>query len=795
LLSEPKHPSRKIAKAKTKPNKRKQRFSKNLSSAKQEAEALKKSEEKYRALIENSLQGISIIQDDRFVFCNNAFAAMTGYSVEELFSLGDAIVLLHPDDQILARRRHDDRIAGRPVPTQNEHRIIKKDGKVRWNEIRASLVDFNGRPAVQHVSVDITERREADIALRESEERFRQIAETIEEIFWIYDVESRVTTYLSPAFERIWGYPRDCVVNNPEPFMDPVHPDDRAYVTVMAEPFQKGQPVSFEYRIIRPDGTIRYIWNRGFPITDENGQVKRYVGVGQDVTAWRQAEEDLRESREYLTQIINRISDPIFVKNDEHKYVLVNDALCEFEQKPREQLLGRGSFDDLPEALAAYLLEREAEVFRTGKEGLSEDTITDRKGKPHTLLAKKSLLVDKKGNRQIVGVLRDITDHKRLEAQFMQAHKMEAIGALAGGVAHDFNNLLNVINGYAEVLLEEFAENDPKRRDLEQIKNAGQRAASLTTQLLAFSRRQILKPEILDLNTIITNIGSMLRRLIGENIEFLSNLQSDLGLVRADPGKIEQAIINLAINARDAMPQGGRLILETANVDLDDNFVQEDSVAGPGRYVMLSVCDNGTGMDARTQERIFEPFFTTKEKGKGTGLGLPTVYGTVKQSNGFIWVYSEPGKGTTFKIYFPRAEGHITKMPAEKSIEPGLRGSETILVVEDEELVRTLACRVLRDRGYTILEASDGAEALDKAQSYDDAIDMVFTDVVMPGMSGSELVSRLKDVRPNIKALYASGYTDSAIVHNGSLDFEVAFLQKPFTVESLARKVREVLTS
>jgi CheY-like chemotaxis protein len=364
---------------------------------------------------------------------------------------------------------------------------------------------------------------------------------------------------------------------------------------------------------------------------------------------------------------------------------------------------------------------------------------------------------------------------------------------LAGGVAHDFNNLLCVINGYSKLLLDNLAEDDPKRSKLDQINQAGQRAASLTSQLLAFSRKQILQPKILDLNDAISDMSKMLRRLIGEDIEFIAITRPGLRPVNADPGQIQQIVMNLAVNARDAMPQGGKLTIETAIVDLDEDFARKHAAMSAGPYVMLAISDNGIGMDAETQARIFEPFFTTKGPGKGTGLGLSTVYGIVKQSNGFIWVYSEPGKGTTFKIYFPSAEGKITKVTAESKSELGFLGFETVLVVEDETPVRALACRILRDRGYNVLEAADGMEALRIAQEYAGEIHLILADVVMPGISGSTLVSRLEATRPGIKALYISGYTDNAIVHHGILDSNVAFLQKPFSTDDLACKVREVI--
>jgi nitrogen-specific signal transduction histidine kinase/CheY-like chemotaxis protein len=390
-------------------------------------------------------------------------------------------------------------------------------------------------------------------------------------------------------------------------------------------------------------------------------------------------------------------------------------------------------------------------------------------------------------------VLRDITEHKQLEAQFMQAQKMEAIGVLAGGVAHDFNNLLNVINGYCELVLEDLAKDNPIYNDIQQIGQAGTRAKSLTSQLLAFSRNQILQPVILDLNDIIDSTNLMLRRLIPEDIDLVIIAQPGLGLIYADPGQIQQILMNLIVNARDAMPQGGKLTIETANVDHDKGYVQSHPVVKVGSYAMLAISDNGVGMDETTKAHLFEPFFTTKGKGKGTGLGLSTVYGIVKQSNGFIWVYSEPGKGATFKIYFPRVEGNVSKLIEQTESEERIRGVETVLITEDESSVRNLVARILRERGYTVLEASNGQNALDIAREYTGEIHLAITDIIMPGMNGRDLGSRLETMRPDLKVLYVSGYTDNAIVHHGILDSGVAFLQKPFTVGDLTRKVREML--
>jgi nitrogen-specific signal transduction histidine kinase/ActR/RegA family two-component response regulator len=379
------------------------------------------------------------------------------------------------------------------------------------------------------------------------------------------------------------------------------------------------------------------------------------------------------------------------------------------------------------------------------------------------------------------------------EAQLRQSQKMEAVGRLAGGVAHDFNNLLTVIKGYSELAMEEISESDPLYAGVQQIQRAADRAASLTRQLLAFSRRQVLAPKVLDLNQLVTDTQKMLRRLMGEDVELVTALQSNLGSVRADPHQIEQVLMNLAVNAKDAMPRGGKLTVETSNVEFDREHTHEHVSVKPGAYVMLAVSDTGSGMDAETCSHVFEPFFTTKEQGKGTGLGLSTVYGIVKQSGGYIWVSSEQGAGTTFKIYLPRVDETAERPPARQARQEAYRGVETILLVEDEAGVRTLIRQVLQRHGYTVIDCSHGGEALLAAERHHGRIHLLLTDVVLPQMNGRELTERLLALRSDMKVMYMSGYTDEAIAHHGVLTPGSAFVQKPFTNEALARKVREVL--
>jgi signal transduction histidine kinase len=380
-----------------------------------------------------------------------------------------------------------------------------------------------------------------------------------------------------------------------------------------------------------------------------------------------------------------------------------------------------------------------------------------------------------------------------LEEQFRQSQKMEAIGRLAGGIAHDFNNLLVAILGFSALALDQIDASHPFYTFLIEIKKAGKRASDLTRQLLTFSRQQVLQPRVLNLNTVVSDIDKMLQRLVGEDIELEVAFDPSLEQIEADPGQIEQILMNLVVNARDAMPEGGKLTIETENVELDENYALRHQLDQLGSYVMLAVRDLGAGMDAETQSRIFEPFFTTKEQGKGTGLGLSTVYGIVNQSGGHIEVYSELGKGTTFRIYLPQVDGTLEKAPQEQIKDEHLHGSETILLVEDEDMVRNLVNTVLQENGYTVIEASDGAMALQLSEDYPNPIHLTVSDVVMPQMNGPELVKKLGTARPEMKVLYMSGHIDPAVVSRDVLESEDIFLQKPFDSKTLARKVREIL--
>lgn len=518
----------------------------------------------------------------------------------------------------------------------------------------------------------------------------------------------------------------------------------------------------------------------------------------------RRAEEELRRERDFVESLIDTAHTIVLVLDTEGRILRFNRYLETISGFSVQDVQGKSWFE-------LFLPARDREKIRglffravAGGpiEGKVVNPILDQAGQEHLIEWYNTKLFDAGGS--LVGVLatgQDVTEREKgeeekeqLHVQLHQAQKMESIGRLAGGIAHDFNNLLTPMIGYAEMALMDLNPADPLYRDFEEIREAAERAKNLTGQLLAFSRRQMLEMKIVNLNKIISSFKKMLQRIIGEDVEIATSLDPDLVNIKGDPPQIQQVLMNLCINARDAMPQGGRLTIETANVVLDTAYAKGRPGVEPGPYAMLAVSDNGIGMERETVDKIFEPFFTTKAPGKGTGLGLATVYGIVKQHGGNIWVYSEPGRGTTFKIYLPKATGSAQPDKVAEKQPKFKAGKGTVLVVEDETAVRKLACNILRNHGYEVLEANSSPDALRLAETHGGQIDLLLTDVVMPQMNGRELYRHVASLRPDVKVLYMSGYTDDVIAHHGVLDAQIEFLQKPFTVDGLVRKVRKLLT-
>ena len=507
--------------------------------------------------------------------------------------------------------------------------------------------------------------------------------------------------------------------------------------------------------------------------------------------------QELRRQERLLRQIIDANPSLIFVKDWEGRFVLVNQATAEMYGTSVDELVGKtdADFNSNTDEVSHFLRD-DREVMSSGRPKLiAEERVTNPTSRETRWFQtiKVPLRLPDDDVPKLLGVATEITERKRLEEQLLQSQKMEAIGQLAGGVAHDFNNILTAIVGYTDLLAAEFGSGNRHLEDLEEIRKAARRAAALTRQLLSFSRKQVIEPRIIDVNGVVQNLDKMLRSLLSENIELTTHLAEPLDSARADPNQVEQVIMNLAINARDAMPEGGKLTIETGNATLDDTYAAQHISVIPGAYVMLAVTDTGTGMDEDTQSRIFEPFFTTKPVGRGTGLGLSTVYGIVKQSGGNIWLYSEPGKGTTFKVYLPAIDAAPDDVGKPVSSVARRSGGETVLVVEDDDQLRRLTHRALAAHGYVVLEADRGATALDIARRHKGRIDLVLTDVVMPDTNGRKLADALRAGRPGLRVLFMSGYPDGAMGQHGLLDQGISYLAKPFTTEAVARKVREVL--
>ncbi len=531
-------------------------------------------------------------------------------------------------------------------------------------------------------------------------------------------------------------------------------------------------------------------------VEDQNRQLEKEIRERQ------LAEEAVREGERFLANIFNSIQDGIIILDTDFNIIRVNPAMERWYAHALP-LVGQKCYEAYHKRSEPCQVCPNRQTLESGEVASEVIPKIGAHGEVAGWLEVYSFpLVDTATGKMkgVIDFIRDITEQKQAEEalrqseeQLRQAQKMEAVGRLAGGVAHDFNNILTGITGYSELLLMDFKDHDSRPHDVEEIKNAAERAASLTRQLLAFSRKQMLQMQPLDLNVVVANMDRMLKRIIGEDIELATIPAPGLATVKADPGQMEQVILNLAVNARDAMPQGGKLTVETANLNLDADYTQQHLEVKAGPYVMLAISDTGVGLDKETQSRIFEPFFTTKEQGQGTGLGLATVYGIIKQSGGHIYIYSEPGQGTTFKIYLPRLEDAVASAPVDQATTAPVGGPETILLVEDEDMVRQVARRILERNGYTVKEAGLGAEALLLSGQNSGPIHLLLTDVVMAGMSGRELADRLSLQRPEMKVLYMSGHTENAIVHHGVLDQGIAFIQKPFRHDILVQKVREVL--
>jgi two-component system cell cycle sensor histidine kinase/response regulator CckA len=665
-------------------------------------------------------------------------------------------------------------------------------GTRRWLQTHATpLRDKKGEIwAALAITRDITQQKKAEDELRASEARFRALFEHSSDAVALFDKNWKVI-FCSASIERILGVRPEEVMGHDA--VEWVHPDDRlqvqkTYQYVLDHP---GETVTAHVRLREKNGSWRFIERK---ITNllHDPDIGAIVNNVRDITEKLRADEALRGSEERFAKAFQSSPLPVIITtHPEGRFVDVNEAAIELSGYTREQAIGH-----TVEELNLWVSPEDEQVFgqmlkESGQVKALQTTFRTRKGEIRQVELSADL-IELDGSSCVLTIGRDITESLKLEAQFRQAQKMDAIGRLAGGVAHDFNNMLAVIVGYIQLLQDRVDPADAGQKHIEQIRKACERAAGLTRQLLAFSRKQIVQPRILNLNAVVNNVSKMLLRMIGEDITLSMVPGIPLGSVKADLGQIEQILMNLVINARDAMPHGGRIVIETRNAELNEDHAQYRPAVVTGSYVMLSLSDTGTGMDESTLSRIFEPFFTTKGAGKGTGLGLSMVYGIVKQSNGYIWVTSEPGKGATFKLYFPRVDEAAEPLITQRVEPPIARGTETILVAEDDPSLRELVVDLLEESGYNVLEALDVESAITIARKKK-TIHLLLTDVIMPTMSGGDLAASLKMLRPKLKVLFMSGYSGDLVANHGVLEAETNLLEKPFTKHALLSKVRAVL--
>jgi two-component system cell cycle sensor histidine kinase/response regulator CckA len=741
----------------------------------------------------NNIPGVVYrgLKDWSLVFIGADVERITGRTPGEFLS-GKARWrdLIHADDLEHVKDAFREAVrAGRKV-LKVEYRAVHRDGTVRWISDRRQL-NFNDDGTFAYVDgllLDITAQRKAEEGLRATHDQLRSLVEASPVPIMALTLDGTVTLW-NPAAERVFGWTQAEVLGKFNPMVPEGKRDE--FRRLRERVSKEGGFSGVEITRNRKDGTSVDISLSTAPLRDVHGGVTGIMALMEDIRERKQAEEAIGRERDFSDAALNSLPGIFYLFDQEGKFLRWNGNFEEVTGYTAGEIARMHPLDLFAGPDRELIRERIGVVFEKGFSDAEAELVS--KSGERTNYYFTGQIFRWKGMPCLIGTGIDITARRKLEEQLRQSQKMEAIGRLAGGVAHDFNNLLTVIRGYSDILLMKLEDTSAMRRPIEEIRKAGERASSLTRQLLAFSRKQVLQPKTMDLNEIVANTEEMLRRLIGEDVDLVTILKPDLGPVLVDPGQVEQVLMNLAVNSRDAMPDGGKVTIETRNVFLGEGASREGGAVKPGPYVMLAFSDTGAGMDESTKTRLFEPFFTTKEKGKGTGLGLSTVYGIVMQSGGDIRVYSEVGKGATFKIWFPRSDGSRGEEETEAGDIPPPLGRETVLVVEDEDEVRELVRQVLENSGYTVLTASDGVEAIEVATASKIPVHLVITDVVMPKMGGPEAAKSLEKRFPGVSVLYISGYTDEAIVRHGVLEPGISFLGKPFTADTLLRKVREVL--
>ena len=746
---------------------------------------LRESDALYRTITETASDAIIVIDEDsKILFVNRATERIFGYLKNEL--VGQLLTMLMPD---YLRQVHQQAIK-KYVGTGKRHLSwegvelpgLHKSGQEIWLQISFGESVRDGKHIFTGICRDISERKRAEEKLRGQETR---LLEQMPAVLWTTDMDLRITSSAGAGLAALDWHPDQMVGISLIEFFKT---DDPQFLPLAAHlRALQGEPVSYEIT-----GKGRTFEARAEPLRDSEERIVGCISTALDATARKQAEEELRASERRYRSLFEGVVHGLYRVSVDGQFFEVNPALA--------AMLGYDSPNEVVKLNTANLYADQEERSRLVQKWLETERIEDevnwnrRNGEIIRVRLSGRTLTDRHGIVQgFEFIAEDVTERRTLEAQLRQAQKIEAVGQLAGGIAHEFNNFLGVILGYSELMFEEASENESLRREIAEIKAATQRAASLTRQLLAFSRKQLLEPKVLNLNQATWEAHHLLRHLVPANIDVVPVLAPTIGQVQVDPGQVQQILINLVANARDAMPEGGKVVIETANADLDEEYARQHLGLRPGRYVMLSVSDTGCGMDAETHAHIFEPFFTTKQLGKGTGLGLSTVHGIVHQSGGYITVESAVGKGTTFRIYLPLVQAIVEEAEVTPQSPTEQRGSETILVVEDATDLRGLLCSSLERRGYKVHTARDGVQAMEILRQEPCAIHLVVSDIMMPHVDGLELKRRAATLRPDVKFLFMSGYSEEAIDQRQTLAQGCAFLEKPFLPDELASKVRELL--
>ena len=730
--------------------------------------------------------------DGRWLRVNPALCQIVGYSEREMLA-ANFQKITHPDDLAPDLAYVEQLIKGEIRSYQMEKRYLHKDGHFVWALLSVTLMhDEDNNPLFFFSQVqDITDRKHAEEALRDSDKRFHALLNNSPSLIFIKDIQGRYVI-VNKQFEKVLRVRQEEIVGKTDAEVFAPQQADifRAHDL---EALQAGVPLEFEEVAEQEDGLHTSIVYK-FPLLDAQGKIYAIGGIATDISERKRATEALQRSETRYRELVENTPYGVYHSGPDGRLFEVNPALV--------NMLGYSSKAELLALNIATDVYRDPEerarlIDLSSRLGHVKDAEVEWKrkdGKVITVRIKGRTLHDESGAFiGTQGIIENLTEWRELERQFRHSQKMEAVGRLAGGVAHDFNNLLMVISGYTELLARQQQSTKAHGRSVEQIQKAAERAASLTRQLLAFSRMQMMAPKVIDLNLVIRELNKMLPTLIGADIDLVFSPDPRLGQIKADVGQIEQVIVNLAVNARDAMPKGGTLTIETTNFVMDTEYARTHPPAPPGPYVMLAVTDTGAGIDAETLTHIFEPFYTTKEMGKGTGLGLATVYGIVKQSGGFIWVASEPGLGAKFEIYLPRVDDPPELPVTNSDAVAVLGGRETLLLVEDEEDLRDLVAEFLRDNGYTVLEAKDGLEGLEMGKRHTGPIGLLITDLVMPRMGGAELAEQLAIVRPGLRVVYLSGYSQPSHLPRDGQDARGTMLEKPVSMDLLARKIREIL--